>query len=169
MNRFYYILLITLIFISCNEVNQERELIYTYIDNYCENNNLSYVDIGISNSNDEIIKTINRYLLPNNEGFKNDSVLSKIFIKTELENYENQLSSGKWNNIFNGTERASLTQNEKESNLYITKPIFTTNKKYALIYSYKKGKNGIYLTPRIEIYRNESDEWNKIREIKHFQ
>ncbi|WP_299890281.1 hypothetical protein [uncultured Lacinutrix sp.] len=146
------------------------DLLKTYINNYKINNNSDSIFLANDNSNIEIYKTYKRYLNSNNESI-NETII-RVFNKRELDNFKTQsVDSSFWDidisefdNVFQENEASSM-----EDLLFVTKPIYTIDNAYALLYSYKKiGKKEMFFIPRIEVYQNKEKGWVKIEEIKHF-
>ena len=96
-----------------------------------------------------------------------DSIVREFYSENEYSNYEKQVSNGKWDSIifdkFKYIHPSNANANANANRiLYVSKPMYTLNKRYALIYGVYK-KSGMY--PSIEIYENINDKWSKIHTI----
>lgn len=95
---------------------------------------------------------------------KMDSIIHNVYSKNEYTNYEKQLSNKSWDiNIFDEIKNIYPSSSKKNSTLHISKPMYTLDKKYALIYNYKI-KAGVY--PSIKVYENKNNKWHKIYTIQ---
>jgi hypothetical protein len=96
---------------------------------------------------------------------KVDSIVHTIYSENEFLNYEKQVSNGKWDSIiFDKFKYIHPSNSKTKTNriMYVSKPMYTLNKKYALIYG-NYIPSGIY--PYIEIYENINNKWSKIHTI----
>jgi hypothetical protein len=128
------------------------------------NHNKDKIYITKNNSNSLIINFFYNYSKYNDT--KPDSITDIILSNKEYENYKNQTSTkGNWQTEFKNIENIVLISNETTNNLkflQVSKPIYTKDKKYALIYKLNIGQKGIYFMPKIFIYYKEKDSWEKV-------
>jgi len=131
---------------------------------------------------DSFIKTPNKVLLNTEDGYKAisinkrdsiynniidkpwvsiqiDSILHKVFSETESLNYNAQLSTGNWKpEVFSNFKNVYITNSKRINKSYISKPMYTLNKKYALIYH---SSTNIYWYS-LTIYENKNNQWKKV-------
>lgn len=97
---------------------------------------------------------------------KIDSLVHNVFSSNEFSNYEKQLVNSNWDeSIYKKIEKIYSPSSigfQKEV-IYISKPMFTLDKKYALIYSYKKNIN-VY--PSIKVYEFKNKKWRRVYVIE---
>ncbi|RKE98560.1 hypothetical protein BXY80_0650 [Ichthyenterobacterium magnum] len=109
---------------------------------------------------------------------KVDSIVRVVYSDNEYSNYEKQVSNGKWDSIvfdkfkyirpssLNSSSGLDLNSKKKRNwILYVSKPMYTSNKKYALIYGQYVG-SAIY--PEIGVYENRNNKWHKVSTIKNW-
>ena len=129
------------------------DFLNSYLESYRIKNNADSIFLGQENSNIHIFKRFEREFKL--ETKDSNALVKKIFNKNEYENFLGQtIDSSSWQvdlRNFNNVYSYKLVK-DKERILYVTRPMFTLDKKYALIYSYKKSKNDIYFIPAIEIF-----------------
>ncbi len=95
---------------------------------------------------------------------KLDSIVHKVYADAEYANYKKQLSNGQWDSIvYKKFKTIHPPNSETKRAWYMSKPMYTINKKYALLYGFVK-PNGIY--PYIIIYEKRANKWYEIHQIK---
>lgn len=152
--------------LSCSKSkNSEDELLKTYFENHIKKSKLDSIFLSPDNSNNEIYDRYTKLLKANTDL---DSSLRNIISIDQNDNFKNQVIEGsKWElnlDNFDHVFCPDLTDDKKEI-LFLTKPIYTTDGKYALMYSYKKGMNGAYFLPPIEVYKFDEGKWVKFNSI----
>lgn len=171
MNKLLIIIVIGLITACSNQKEksvEEISLLNVYFNDLRKNSRQDSIFLGLDNSNSEIFKTYKRLI--KNESVKKDSLISKILSVEEFENFEKQTLEGTWDIDLSKFDKVVYQTDYMKGNkiLYVTKPIFSIDKKRALIYSFNKESNKVYFIPSIEVYNKINNKWKKTSIIKHF-
>lgn len=164
--------LILISIFNCTNVNQETSLLKVYFEDYKKENNIDSIFLAYDNNNLENLKSYKRYLNLKKES--KDSLKNIIFKKEEYTNFNSQATElgtiweiefSKFKNVF-----SEKKANKETPILYVTKPIFTKDKLYALLYSYNMLKSdSIFFVPRMEVYKREKNTWKKIGDLSHHE
>ncbi len=170
----YISILSIIIFSSCiNRVNEDIALLEIYFNDLKFENKKDSIFFGLNNYNVEIIKTYERYLRTKKDLQEFDFPINEIFLKSEYDNFKNQVvdSSSTWNIDLNVFENVypKTTYPHKNNFTYVSKPIYTIDEKYALIYGYIKGNEDVYFINSIYVYTKNDKSWIRISKIKHIQ
>jgi len=168
--KFIIILISIISLTSCKNKNEDIKFLKVYFENCKRVYGTDSLFLAYNNTNAEIFKSYKRHLNLNNS---KDSLKKTIFQKTEYENYKKQTEKDGTCNIDLNEFEDVFTEGKADENmniLHVTKPVYTRNKKYALIYSYrKKVKENLYFIPKIEVYMKQNNTWSKVSSIKHFE
>ncbi|MCB0747378.1 MAG: hypothetical protein KDC90_07930 [Ignavibacteriae bacterium] len=169
MNKIIFKILIVCMIInfSCSEnKNSEEELLRIYFDDQLKESELDSIFLSLDNTNEEIYNRYSRLLRKN---IDLDPNLEGIFSKEQDKNYKSQvIKDNKWDldlSTFKNVFSSELT-NKIENVLYVAKPIYTIDRKYALLYSFKKGAKGVYFLPPIEVYNFNGKVWVKTTTLR---
>ncbi len=97
---------------------------------------------------------------------KIDPLLLSIFSEKELNNFQSQIvENDAWNfedvSVQGIFEPNSLTKKRKI--IHVSKPIYTSDKNYAITYSFKKSIHGVAF---IEIYKGSGKNWSRVKTIR---
>ncbi len=165
------ILFIILLCVNCSNKNQDTSLLGVYFEDYKREHRIDSIFLGSDNINVEIFKSYNRHI--NSKRKSSDSLKNIIFTKEESENFNSQLiKDGTWNidfSQFKNVYPETKIQN-KDNILYVTKPIYTKNRRYALIYGYNKlRKDQLFFVPLMEVYKQQNNIWKKISTMRHHE
>lgn len=171
-NKFKYLIIVLLI-TSCNNTteNRENKALRIYFSELKNNLNTDILQLSSDNSNNLIFSRYKQFLkLEDSIKEKTPKILREVFSITEMNNYLNQKSeNSKWNlgNQFLDIEFDNNDSSKEK--LVVSKPIFSKNGKYFMVYSLslKKDTNNkkIYFIPPIQVYKKENKIWNKVYTI----
>jgi hypothetical protein len=167
-----YIFILCITLSSCFSQKKDRDIsvLKVFFDNYRIENKTDSIFLGLDNSNIEIFKTYERYLNSKKEIQEFDFPINEIFLESERDNYRNQtIDKNIWDIDFKffGNIYLKTDYLNKDEFLYLAKPIYTSNGKYALIYN-RNGIKGTYFISSIEVYAKKKKSWRRIYKIKHF-
>ena len=181
-------LLVILISFNLSCINSEKEntmkddylLVDKIVKQTKEQNLEKTLILSLDNNNEYVISIINKLYKSEIEGdiFKLDSLkqttgivlnypneinktksLNMIFNKNEYEYLISQKESSKWDfNLINETY-FEKDNNKSHLKIKISKPIYTLDSKFALIYIYKQATSGIM------IYKKTKEAWLEYRLI----
>lgn len=170
---FYLLILFTAtLLFSCIEEKDitDVSLLKVYFNDYKRENKKDSIFLGLNNSNLMIFKTYERYMKSENKEFKFPE--NQIFLEKEYNNFKNQIvENGNWNLDLNNFENVYLKKDYPNKNifLYVSRPVYTIDKKYSLIYRYTKGtEEQEYFINSIEVYKKLDNSWVKTSKISHF-
>lgn len=178
INKHYKLLYLLILFIvtlflfSCigGKNMTDVSLLKVYFSDYRKENKKDSIFLGLDYSNLKVFKTYERYMKSENKEFKFPE--NQIFLEKEYNNFKNQVvESGNWNLDLDNFKNVYLREDYPNKNdfLYVSKPIYTIDKKYSLIYRYIKGLEGeAYFINSIEVYKKLDNSWIKISKISHF-
>lgn len=169
-NIIFFLTSIILLSSCLNNDNKDIALLKVFFENYKNEHKKDSVFIGLNNYNGDIFKTYQRYLKSKKNNQEFDFPLNEIFLKQEYKNFKNQAvdSINTWDidlNIFEGVF-SKENYPDKDNFLYVSKPIYTIDEKYALIYC-RNSIEDVYFTSSIEVYAKEENTWVKISKISH--
>jgi hypothetical protein len=166
-NNLLKLILITyFVVFSCaksNNANEDLQILQSYIHNLNSNNKEHLLYLDKNNSNELVLDRYEKYI--KSRDVEADSIIQIIFSEDEYDNYKNQtIKKGEWDIDFNKFEGVIVDSGEMKNRNHrcVSKPIYTKDKKYALIYSLLKGRNDVYFMPSIEVFFKEKDDWRKI-------
>lgn len=172
VNKFKYLIIVILI-VSCNNRSEDREIdaLKIYFSELKNNLNIDILQLSSDNSNNLIFSRYKQFLkLEDSIKEKTPKILREVFSITERNNYLNQkVENSKWNlgNQFLDIEFDNNDSSKEK--LVVSKPIFSENSKYFMVYSLslKKDTNNkkIYFMPPIQVYKKENKIWNKVYTI----
>lgn len=171
MTKFFMLILMMIgfSFISFELSGQEDRdisLLNTYIkdSNLITQQNILY--LSTNNSNELIFDRYEKYL--NLKDLKDGLITKTIFSLDEYENYKSQIKkNSSWSIKPDKIETLIFSDSINANTIFISKPVYTENGKYSLIYSLLKGNDKIYFMPSISVYTiNAENKWLKVRNIK---
>lgn len=169
-NSFYIVFTLLILANSCvkdKKQSNDDSVLGALIEDEISKSKDSLFYLLEENSNDLIIKRYNMY--QKYKDLKSDSIINIVFSKSEYENIKSQsLDSSAWSIEIKNNKNFSFVSERNQSNMFlnhVSKPIYVKNKKYALIYNLKKGKNDIYFMPTIYVYKNLNGSWERVYKI----
>ncbi|AUC74272.1 hypothetical protein CW732_00690 [Olleya sp. Bg11-27] len=165
-----YCFFILLLFYSCANITENKEL--DVLDIYLEelNNHLKNDTLLLAKDNSNHL-IFNRYkqFIKLNDSIKNKmpKTLKLVFSKNEEQNLINQTTEGqKWSFDKQWDFIKHKNNNTDQPILYVSKPVFSSNGEYCMIYSLsKRESHKNYYVPPIQIYKKTSNTWVKVYTI----
>lgn len=171
-NNLFILLILPVFFYSCNKndiQSNDISIVNAFIHDLMINSRDSIFYMTKENSNKLILKRFNTY--HKKHDIKSDSLINIVFSKDEYENIQQQsLNSNYWSDDIINIENVLFISDEKKSNVifnHVSKPIYTRDNEYALIYNLSIGKKGVYFMPFIYVYKKYGDSWKKVHKIPY--
>lgn len=158
---FFFIIL----FSSCSQKRlQENNLLKTYLVDYKKNNKIDSIFLEKNSSNKELIERLERISLKDSEKM-DDSIFNLLTSEKEISNFRKQINTANWSGNLELPKNV-LFDSVYIGRLHVSKPVYTIDKKFALIYSYKIRKRNVVFYLPIDVYFFKNDSWEKIYTIK---
>ncbi|TYB78798.1 hypothetical protein [Bizionia myxarmorum] len=161
-----FLLIFFIVVFSCNaqESSLEKNLLKTYLTEYKKENKIDTIFLDSNNSNKELVERTERISLRDSSKI-DDSILKLLTSQKEISNFRSQISIGDWSHNLK-LPKVVLCDSVYIDRLHVSKPIYTINKKYALIYNYKINKSNVVFYLPIDVYSFKNDNWEKVFTIK---
>lgn len=163
--RLILFLMILLLNSCSSNKNDDDVLLKLYVNDYIRDTGIDSVFLDKNNANKIVW---NRYTKYDKNEKGNASILDSVFSEFDSENIKSQTSeTGIWNldQIKKG-KFLFLNEDKNVDIIHISKPIYSIDKDYALIYNYLIGNNGVHFIPSIDVYKKmEEFKWKKIHSI----
>lgn len=163
---FIILFLIAILTYSCKDIrsdNKQENLLEVIFNEIKPMSSDSILYLDKNNSNELVLDRFDKYLKFND--IESDSIVGLVFSKNEYENYKKQTSTNSiWNNDIKYMSDINIEWRNDTVNkfLYVSKPIYSVNRRYALVYFLNKGKKGVYFMPKINVYYKRKDSWERV-------
>lgn len=184
VSRLSLVMIIGILCVSCKATFSQNNDDYLLVNTIIKNNKEQYLDktlvFELDRNNQSVISILNelyRYEKDNDiykldslkhhlgiiRGGKNnddrDENLDEIFNKKEYEHLLSQENNSEWDMNLIDSRYLEKTNSSYERTLKVSKPIYTSDRKNALIYFYKNNSSGIL------VYKMENGKWKEYKLI----
>ena len=169
---FIIILIMSLTSCHAND-NKDVTLLKVFFENYKKAHRKDSIFFKLNNYNGEIFKCYKSHLKLKKQPYGLGFPLNKIFLKKEYDNFYKQIvdSISSWNiDLIHFKDvylQKKYLERENLMFLYVSKPVYTIDEKYALIY-YRNEVEGVYFISSIEVYENKNNSWEKVSKISPY-
>ncbi|WP_296316381.1 hypothetical protein [Winogradskyella sp. UBA3174] len=165
-STFIILLLMVVLTYSCKDIisnNREGDLLKVIVNDIKTKSSDKIFYLDKNNSNELVLDRFDKYIKFND--IQSDSIVNIVFSKNEYENYKKQTSTySNWNTEIEYINDNSIEWRNDTINkfIHISKPIYSINKKYALVYFLYEGEKEIYFMPKINVYYKRKYSWEKV-------
>lgn len=170
VNRIVCLLIILIIMTSCaSRRYKDVSLLNTHINKY--NLKKDSIFLGLDNSNSEVFKIIRKF---NSKSEVIPDELKSVFTKKNYAYFEKQATreNSIWKLDFSILDNVYSIENYPHKNnlevIYLSKPIYTADGKYALIQRFQKTDEGGYFISFVEVYKKHYKAWKKVSDVSRY-